>query len=189
MADATCTEPDCERLAYSRGLCKSDYGRRYRNGTLPDWKPAANRHELTDLNHDLSTATCSSCGPGARFRRRTGRGARVECRGKRLSPRKAYPNSAAERRRDLLRRNYKMSPEEYADLLAKQDGCCRVCLKQAVENEVLAVDHDHACCSGDRSCGQCVRGLLCRRCNLGLGYFGDDIEVLGRAIRYLAAVT
>lgn len=27
------------------------------------------------------------------------------------------------------------------------------------------VDHDHACCAGSRSCGKCVRGIVCVSCN------------------------
>jgi hypothetical protein len=39
---------------------------------------------------------------------------------------------------------------------------------------LLVVDHDHRCCPGDKSCGQCVRGLLCQNCNAAAGMVGDD---------------
>ena len=37
------------------------------------------------------------------------------------------------------------------------------------------VDHDHSCCSGKKSCGKCVRGLLCQNCNRALGMFLESI--------------
>jgi hypothetical protein len=40
------------------------------------------------------------------------------------------------------------------------------------------LDHDHACCSGDRSCGKCARGLLCSRCNFVLGWVEKDLTRL-----------
>jgi hypothetical protein len=49
--------------------------------------------------------------------------------------------------------------------------------------ENLCVDHDHACCPGRRSCGKCVRGTLCQRCNKGI--FGDDIYLMESKIQYL----
>jgi hypothetical protein len=35
------------------------------------------------------------------------------------------------------------------------------------------VDHDHRHCPGTEGCRQCVRGLLCGKCNSGLGWIGD----------------
>jgi hypothetical protein len=44
----------------------------------------------------------------------------------------------------------------------------------------MAMDHDHACCSGNKSCERCRRGLAHLACNLLLGMAGDDPEKLMR---------
>lgn len=71
-------------------------------------------------------------------------------------------------------RAYKMSPARYRALLRAQGGVCAVC---GGDNggHTLHVDHDHACCPGEMTCGQCVRGLLCFNCNGRLG----TVEELG----------
>lgn len=50
---------------------------------------------------------------------------------------------------------------------------------------IHAVDHDHACCPGGRSCGQCVRGILCRKCNVAIGYLNDDPALAQALADYL----
>jgi len=53
----------------------------------------------------------------------------------------------------------------------------------------LVIDHDHACTTGHstaRACGLCLRGILCRWCNVGLGKFDDDADRLRRAAEYLS---
>jgi hypothetical protein len=57
-------------------------------------------------------------------------------------------------------------------------GNCEICNKTAEENgKLLAVDHCHAI--------GIIRGVLCSRCNTGLGMFQDRIDILENAISYL----
>jgi hypothetical protein len=67
-------------------------------------------------------------------------------------------------------------------LLEKQGGACAICGRDDV---VLHVDHDHECCPGRRSCGQCIRGLLCFHCNGLLGMAKDRLDLLEGAAMYL----
>jgi hypothetical protein len=83
-------------------------------------------------------------------------------------------------RRSHLQRTYNMSPEGYAAKLAEQGGVCAVC-QEPPGKQHLAVDHDHACCPGVRSCGRCVRGLLCNTCNSGRGRVDDPVWLRRRA--------
>lgn len=76
---------------------------------------------------------------------------------------------------------YKMTKAMYEGLLESQDGVCAIC-KNPPNRNYLAVDHDHSCCPGTKSCGECIRGLLCGSCNSFLGRVDDNPETL---IRYL----
>lgn len=76
-----------------------------------------------------------------------------------------------------------ISEAHYQQLVEDQNNRCAICGQP--ENRThpdgrpyrLAIDHDH-----DTSL---VRGLLCTRCNQGLGYFADSIDLLASAVLYL----
>lgn len=76
---------------------------------------------------------------------------------------------------DLARKG--LTPKDYDDMLAQQSNGCYLCGGGPSRTPYLHIDHDHA--TG------VVRGLLCDSCNLGLGKFKDNAEVLRRAIDYL----
>lgn len=72
---------------------------------------------------------------------------------------------------------YGISPEQYYEMLKEQDGKCKICNQTVPEGQYLDIDHNHK--TGE------IRGLICNKCNKGLGFFGEDIKVLENAIKYL----
>lgn len=77
--------------------------------------------------------------------------------------------------------------EAYDDLLKKQKGKCLICgVKESDSKKRFAVDHDHTCCFGQNTCGNCIRGLLCQRCNLVLGQVEDSVPLLKAMVKYLS---
>jgi hypothetical protein len=82
---------------------------------------------------------------------------------------------AASRLNRHLKSCYGMSRADYDALLESQGGVCAICAKPS--KKTLCVDHCH-------STGT-IRGLLCRKCNLGLGCLADDQAALIAALAYL----
>lgn len=78
-----------------------------------------------------------------------------------------------------LKTRYKMTVEDYDLMLEKQNNTCALCLKKP--QELLVIDHDHACCPGMKTCGNCIRGLLCTPCNMWMGVVDKDPQWLQRA--------
>jgi hypothetical protein len=98
--------------------------------------------------------------------------------------RKIYlQNRKASSRKWYLKSMYNITPEEYNKMLKKNNMGCHICGEK--KNYWLHVDHDHNCCSGEKSCGRCVRGLLCHACNVILGHAKDNNDILKGAIKYL----
>ncbi|MFF9002615.1 endonuclease VII domain-containing protein [Streptomyces achromogenes] len=84
---------------------------------------------------------------------------------------------------------YGITLAQYEEMLAAQGGGCAICAatEPGGRGEKFHIDHDHACCPGIRSCGSCIRGLLCTGCNTALGGFRDDPKRLLAAVAYLTA--
>lgn len=77
------------------------------------------------------------------------------------------------------KRRYGLSKEQYLSMIEQQGGKCAICetTEPSSAYAALYVDQDHS--TGD------IRGLLCWRCNIGIGYLKDDIALLQASIDYL----
>lgn len=77
-----------------------------------------------------------------------------------------------------LKRKYNLSVEEYNAMIEAQNNQCAICNYEFGQRKGdIHVDHCH-------TSGQ-VRGLLCDKCNRGLGYFNDNTEALINASNYI----
>lgn len=78
---------------------------------------------------------------------------------------------------------YKLRPADISAMLQSQNGCCALCCVEL--GDAINIDHDHECCPGKKTCGRCIRGILCSNCNVGLGKLRDSAELLRRAAKYI----
>ena len=125
-------------------------------------------HKITEKYED-SRGMCNQCGP---VKIRAGR---------------CWNRSRHHENNSRNKYMYGLEHGTYDILIESQEGLCAICKRhQSDLDKNLCIDHDHSCCSGEKSCGKCIRGLICQKCNLGLGNFNDSIAILEMAIKYLA---
>lgn len=152
----TCSTCSCEKPVEAFSKSKM-----HKNGRRPQCKDCFNAHQRDRYqnNHE--------------YRKRV------------LSNTKRYTDASPEVwKQRYLMRTYNITLDEYNALLEKQGGVCAICGREeeiknpsARSRSSLAVDHCH-------ETGR-VRGLLCFKCNTGIGALGDTVESLRKAIRYL----
>ena len=91
--------------------------------------------------------------------------------------RKYHSKNKPKEQRDKLLSRYGLTQEQYDLMCLKQDNKCSICKETCSSGKNLSVDHCH-------STGK-IRGLLCKKCNLGLGNFRDSLIFLENAKKYL----
>ena len=164
-ACAVCEQPFPSLHAKQTACDNCCVARQARHATT--WSAARRLSERDD-----SKRVCKTCGTAMSADTHAGRRRCDDCLGTRRGVRGA-----------AMRRDYKLSSEQYDAMAAAGCGICGVLMSGGCRR--LAVDHDHACCPGSQTCGGCIRGLLCDRCNRGLGLLGDSAARLRSAAAYL----
>lgn len=171
-----CLVDGCERPVHTKGYCDSHYRRWYAHGDPLGGRPVkAPRPDVPD-----GYKWCSRCeivqslDNNFGFDSNTNDGRAYWCK-------RCYMDSQ-------LIVMYNVNLDWYEETFAEQGGHCATCPNEIDPNERvsrMAVDHDHACCPGAKSCGKCVRGILCSPCNHALGNVNDTIAILANMIDYL----
>jgi hypothetical protein len=95
------------------------------------------------------------------------------------------PEVRERRRKQAVKDKYGLSQADFDAKLAEQGGRCPFCPADDDTPKEWHIDHDHEHCPGMYTCGSCLRDILCRRHNMGLGYFDDDPAQLRAAADYI----
>lgn len=164
----TCSFDPCDRPKYAKGLCNAHYAQARTGGEL---RPISAVRDVTHRN-ERGQKKCIRCDlwqHESEFKpaSHTRDGLTVWCRA------------------CVRVGKYGLTRVTYDAHLARQGGVCAVCETPPSGDQPLRVDHDHECCDREGSCGKCVRGLLCDKCNLAIGLFGENPFALIEAVRYL----
>jgi hypothetical protein len=169
MTIKLCIEDGCETAQFCRKLCNKHYQFHKYHGTLDSISPNT-KHSITNVDLSAMVGDCSICGPAA--------GVMMVS----LTQLRCKTKAKHHKRRKLLYAGDKRIPTHeinaaYTKMYADQGGVCAVCGKVNPDDSSLAVDHCH-------ETGK-IRGLLCSKCNSGIGMLGDNIEGLQAALDYL----
>lgn len=167
----TCRIKGCKRPAKPNGLCSVCYSN--------EWQKAKRR----EVAATLPPLVCEWCGetyePVHRYLPSSGKVNRYCSRSCKDKARRATPEFRADMLRRYYLRRYGLTMDQ-AELM--RAGGCAICGRTEVEGRWannLHIDHCH-------ETGR-VRGVLCHGCNVSLGHFQHDPNLLRRAFEYLIA--
>lgn len=113
------------------------------------------RHKLSNVDKILRTAICSICGPTRIFLKKN-------------NPRCGTKGFCEEN--EL---GYYIGIADIEKLIGKKPDKCPICFQRGK----MCIDHDHET--------KQLRGWLCKKCNIALGYMKDDYESILRLSEYI----
>lgn len=189
-----CTQLDCDRPIKARFLCQLHYERVVRAGSpkkkrRSKWtNPDGTRMLCLTPDCDkpiLSAGVCSV---------HYSRGWRADNRPKTSKPCPVCGRTMINRSTicgvcNQARWRYGLELDTFLSMWEPNARKCANIACGSTEN--LHIDHDHRCCPPDKfqgskvACGKCVRGWLCKSCNVTLGFMNESAHRLSGLIDYL----
>jgi len=136
----------------------------------------SNKYRYITLSDEVVERKCSRCQetkPKIDFKSYQWKLASAYC-----NPcREANSTKDYHKNRSHLKNRFGMTVEQYDSILQSQSYTCAICKQPEIQNKRLSVDHCHK--TG------IIRGILCQKCNQGLGSFRDNTDYLLNAYNYL----
>jgi hypothetical protein len=170
-----CKVEQCERAHYGNGYCHPHWSRWKRTGAAGGADIKVWNVRQCEGPECVRTSSVRGLCPSHYAQARKGKSLTVlQERGNALLPKD-----------QSLRTLYSITLADYVRMEQEQGGGCAICGQRNENGRDLAVDHDHACCPGQKSCGKCVRALLCSRCNFAIGLLRDDTDLMAKAMEYV----
>lgn len=185
-----CSFDGCTKMQSAKGYCVGHYWMHHQGREMKPLYSTMRARGSALVRDEQGNKECTWCKewrPESEYgpHDKNSDGLRAEC-----SPcrRKHYRDN----RDDFIARRieafFNITIEERDDILESQGGVCACCGTDKPGSKGWCIDHDHACCpESGRSCGSCIRGILCSRCNLVLGSVEDRTDTLSSMIDYLSA--
>lgn len=170
----TCTFPGCDNPRRYKDMCMGHYAQILRGHKIGPLR-ALTDATIRDGEGRKKCRRCSEWLPESQFSVNM---ARPDSLGAYCKP--------CERDKGLIIK-FGIGQAQFDAMLEDQDGGCAICgATSSSGGRGLVVDHDHSCCPSDlKTCGNCIRGILCVDCNAGLGMFADLPERMDRAAEYV----
>lgn len=160
-AGGPCSFDGCKNTDKVRGLCQGHYLQWREEKELTPLKRTA-----SDIYAEVSAGvqTCSptsGCGrtlPLDQFHiaKLTRSGRHIYCKD-------------CSRNKELFNR-YGITLAQWNALFERQGNACAICHRTSTADGRWMTDHDHSCCPTAKTCGGCVRAILCHDCNITVGY-------------------
>ncbi len=175
MISKPCSFKDCTRPFLARGYCQGHYRQMYRGTKLSELK---NRPIGSPALRDTEgRKKCSRCSEWTS----------IENYHNQKSTEDGLASTCKRCVRDgHLIIKYGIGIDKYNEMLTNQGGKCTICQKTPETSlRNFSVDHDHACCPGKKSCGKCIRSIICGNCNTMIGMANDNSDILVSGAMYI----
>lgn len=88
-----------------------------------------------------------------------------------------YQKNKEQARQYQILKTHGLLHKDWLLIWEEQGDKCAICGELFYKPSNACIDHNHE--TGE------IRGLLCKKCNFGIGLFNDDIKLLKKAIKYL----